>query len=261
MVGATAVIVPTERTSPGERFFFYYALTLLALVLIGFAPSFFARLAFQQESMPFYLHLHGAVLTAWFVLLVTQALLVRNANAALHRQLGRFFVAYGVIVVVGGLMATLNYVPRALDAGTSFEMDMADVNPQQAAGVPFLNFAATIVWVNIGSVVGFALLLVLAVLSRAKADSHKRFMLFASVSIIPPAVARISRIVADTEQGPFIPLVLLMLVLAIVIYDYRQQKKPHRATLISVAILVAINATAGLIAVSPWGQAFVKSLA
>jgi uncharacterized membrane protein YozB (DUF420 family) len=250
-----------DTSSVKDRFFFYYALTLLALVLVGFAPSFFARLAFHQESMPFYLHLHGAVLTGWFVLLVTQALLVRNANTALHRQLGRFFVAYGVVVVVGGLMATLNFVPRELGAGTSFDMDMADVNPQQAVGVPFLSFATTVVWANIASVVGFALLLALAMLSRKKADAHKRFMLFASVSIIAPAVARISRIVADTEQGPIIPLGLLLLVLAIVIHDYWQQKKLHRATLVSVGVLVAINAVAGVIAFSPLGRAFVKGLA
>ncbi|WOJ92758.1 hypothetical protein R0135_13315 [Congregibacter variabilis] len=248
-------------TSVRDRFFFYYALVLLAIVLGGFAPSFFARFAFAQESMPFYLHLHGAVLTGWFVLLVTQALLVRNANTALHRQLGRFFVAYGVVVVVGGLMATLNFVPRELGHGTTFDMDMAEVNPQQAVGIPFLSFATTVVWINIGSVVGFALLLALAVFSRKKADAHKRFMLFASASIISPALARISRMVFDTEQGPMIPLGLLLLMLAIVIHDYWQQKKPHRATLVSIGIVVALHAIAGVIAISPLGRAFVKSLA
>lgn len=248
-------------SSVKDPFFFYYALMLLAVVLLGFSPSFFARFAFQQEGMPLYLHLHGALLTGWFVLLVTQALLVRNANTALHRQLGQFFAVYGLLVVVGSLMATLNFVPRELGGGTSFDMDMADVNPQQAVGIPFLTFATALVCFNIASVVGFALLLGLAVLLRETADAHKRFVLFASVSIIAPAVARISRIVAGTEQGPIIPVGLLMFVLAMVVHDYWQQKKLHRATLISVGILVAINAAAGLIALSSVGRAFVKGLA
>jgi hypothetical protein len=211
--------------------------------------------------MPAYLHLHGALLTAWFVLLVTQAWLVRSSNVALHRQLGRFFAAYAVLVVIGSLMATLNFVPRELAAGATFDTDMRDVNSQQAVGISFLTFATGLVCLNIASVIGFALLLALAVVFRGSADMHKRFVLFASVSIIAPPVARISRMLADTEQGPIIPLGLLLFVLAIVIYDYSRLKKLHRATLISLGLLLAINAVAGLIALSPLGRAFVMSLA
>lgn len=250
-----------DSSKQSDRFFFYYTATLLLLVLTGFAPSFFARVIFQTSPMPVYLHVHGALLTAWFVLLLVQASLIRSGKPGAHRRLGRFVAAYAAVVAVGALMATFNYVSRELASGATFETDMGQVNAQQASGMSFLDFSTALVWFNMASIVCFALLLALAVLSRKKADAHKRFMLFASLSIIAPAVARISRIVAGTEQGPIIPLGLMLLVLLIVIYDLSRLKKIHRATLISIGLLVALNAVAGLIALSPLGRAFVKSLA
>ena len=112
-----------------NSFFFWFAVLLLGIVIGGFTPSLFLRAAFDPPPIPVYLHLHGIILTGWFVWLVCQARLIRKGNTALHRKLGYFAAAYGALVVAGGLMATLNVVPRALSRGITFETDMADVNP------------------------------------------------------------------------------------------------------------------------------------
>ncbi|MDP5071903.1 MAG: hypothetical protein NWQ45_13480 [Congregibacter sp.] len=244
-----------------DRFFLFFSLALLGLVVVGFMPSFFLRLAVSDTPLPFYLHVHGALLTGWFVMLVAQASLVRGDNLALHRRFGVVVAAYGAAVVIGSLMATLNYVPRELATGATFESDMSQVNPLQASGMPFLDFASALVCFNIASVVGFAAFLVLAVAARRRSEYHKRYVLFASLSIIAPALARISRIVMQTEQSPIIPVGLLVLGLAIVANDIAARGKLHPATFTAAVVLVAINGMAGLFAISPYGMALVRSLA
>lgn len=249
-----------QRKSEG-RFFLIFTTLLLAIVLVGFAPSFFLRMAVSDIPLPFYLHLHGAVLTGWFVLLLAQATLIRRAHRALHQKLGPFLAIYGVLVVIGSLMATFNYVPRELASGVTFNADMADVNPLQASGLPFLEFATALVWFNVASVIGFAVLLILAIVFRSHPGHHKRYIVLASLSIIAPGLARISRIVMETEQGPIIPLGLLSLALAVVVNDVLTRGRLHRATLTAGAILIVLNGVAGLMALSPYGKLLVKNLA
>jgi hypothetical protein len=74
----------------------FFAVFSLA-VLVAFWPSYFSRLASQPDIR---FHLHGAALTAWCVLLVTQGLLVRVGQRSLHRAIGKVsFVLVPIVVV------------------------------------------------------------------------------------------------------------------------------------------------------------------
>ena len=115
-----------ERENP---FFLIYGLLPLTIVLIGFAPSLFLRAAFEIPPIPLYLHLHGAILTGWFVILVAQDWLIRTQNPALHRHLGPFAACYGLLVVGGGLMPTFKDFSRNLGSGITFDLDMAEIDP------------------------------------------------------------------------------------------------------------------------------------
>ncbi len=242
-------------------FFFYYAVILLLVVLLGFAPSFFARVIVDPTPLPLHLHVHGALLTGWFVLLAVQAGLVQRDRLAMHRWLGPFAAAYGILIVFGGLLATFNMVPRILALGPTLETDMGQINPLQASGISFGEFAAGIVWFNILSVLSFAALLILGVVYRRRTDFHKRFVLLASVAIIPPAVARMARLAVGTEQGLFIPLGLLGLLGLLVAHDVHVYRRVHPASVVGIAILFVCNAVAGLTALSATGLAFVRWLA
>ena len=189
-----SVAASVNLRASDSRFFLFYTILLLSIVLLGFAPSLYLRVAFDNPPIPLYLHYHGAILTGWFVVLVAQASLARSGNVALHRKLGYFFAGYGAVVVAGGLMATLNVVSRDIGMGVTFDTDMADINPALGSGITFLQFISGVVWANIASVVTFAVLLCAAVIYRGRPDFHKRFVLVATVSILGPALARISRI-------------------------------------------------------------------
>lgn len=251
---------PTRDAASDSRFFFYYALALLGLVIIGFGPSFVRQLFTAGPPLSPHLHVHGAVLGGWFLLLVMQSGLVRSHQVAMHRRLGRLAAAYGALVVVGGLLASLSWVSRVLATGASLDTDMGDINPLQGTGISFLDFAAGVIWINIMSLVGFVLLLILAVVYRGCAAFHKRLVLLASVSIIPPAIARIARSLVETEQGPFIPLALLALLLALPIHDFLTLRKVHPATVMGTVIVIMSTAVGGAIALSDFGRGLVRWL-
>ncbi len=254
---------PTKSQEQHENLFFLiYSFLPLAIVLIGFAPSLFLRVAFETPPIPLYLHLHGAILTGWFVILVVQAWLIRTRNPALHRKIGPFAAGYGFLVVGGGLMATFNAVSRDMGLGVTFDLDMAEIDPALGSGISYLTFISGVVWANIVSVSTFAILLCSAIIWRKRTDIHKRLILIATISILGPALARISRLeILGGEQGPFIPLALLSLLAIIVVYDIFTLRKIHPASLLAIALAIALSLIGTMVAGSEFGLEFVRNLA
>jgi hypothetical protein len=85
---STLLDIPIVR-GPGERRL-YAAAALVAILIVfaGFAPTYYLKGAFGTPDLSTLKHVHGVVMTAWFALFFTQALLVANGRTATHRKLG-----------------------------------------------------------------------------------------------------------------------------------------------------------------------------
>ena len=244
-------------------FFFVLPHVLLALVLIGFAPTLYLRTLGNPPPIPFYLHVHGLILTGWYTVLVVQAWLIRCGHSALHRTFGYWMAAYGLVVIAGGLMATLNVVARDMASGVALDNDVAAAFPEMgmAPGITYLVFISGVVWTNIGSLCAFAVLLGAAVLARRKPEWHRRFIVLAATSLMPPALARISRWeILGGENPSTVNTLLLMLIATVAIHDTMSERRIHRATLAGFLVILVCTLLANIIGGSAFGHAFVKIL-
>ena len=70
---------------------------------------------------------------------------------------------------------------------------MAEIDPALGSGISYLTFISGVVWANIVSVSTFAIMLFSAIIFRNRSYTYKRLILIATVSILGPALARISR--------------------------------------------------------------------
>lgn len=87
------------------------------------------------------------------------------------------------------------------------------------------------VWMQM---VNFAVLLGLGYKNRKRADYHKRYMLFATIAIMPAAVVRMSY-----YMGYWCLTIFLILIAVVIIYDYLSLKRVHPVTLIGSGLLLA----------------------
>jgi hypothetical protein len=260
---ATPLSLEPKATEAALRssFFFWSSALLLSLLVIGFAPTLYLRAFFDVPPIPGYLFVHGGVLTAWFVWLVVQTSMVRTGRTATHRRLGVIGAVIGAAVVVAGPMATMGAVARLRAGGLDWDTDMSAVPALGVEGVPMVRFAAQVVWGNFVDIAVFAALVVTAILLRRNPQAHKRLMLLASIAIIGPALARISRwSVFGGEDGLFIPVVLLGLLAAVVVHDLVSARRLHRATLIGSGVIVLATIAGPMIALSKFGLAVVRMM-
>ena len=229
------------RPRPGSRFFVGMALAFLAAAALGFGPSFYLRPFSEAAPLRPHVVVHGVVMTAWYLLLLVQVLLVARQRVDLHRQLGILGVLLALAVFATGLQVNLHIVGRA--------------NAEQLEA--FLGFAT----MGILGLLPFPLLVGLAVAWRRKPALHKRLMYWAFVLTIGPAFAP-SRPMGAWLDGlvspvlPFFPSDLLW-VAALLVYDLRTLRRVHPATWIGF-LLLAGYLTIGLGWLS--GNATVRSL-
>ena len=234
-------MVSPGRGSAERRFFMGTALAILATVLVGFSRSFFLRPLFPDWPSPsetiFYVH--GAVFTAWIVLLVAQASLVAGGRTELHRKIGPFSALLAVAMVVLGTLGALIAARRA--AG----FVQVPVPPLQFLAIPMFDMIlfATFVW--------------LAIAKRHNPQAHKRWMLLATVNLVTAAIARWPGVLA---LGPLAFFGLTdLFVIALGIWDFRARGRLHPVTLwgglliiVSQPLRLVASSTQGWLAFARW---------
>jgi hypothetical protein len=220
--------------------------TLLAIVLAGFARTFFLRVYFGTaqlptglQTLPAYLHLHGIVLTSWFVLFFVQTTLIASRHTNIHRRLGVAGAILAIVVVVVSMTVNIRAIHRSPANGLS------------AAQLPGL------IGANTASLLNFSVLVACGIFLRRRPETHKRLMLLASISIIGPALSRIPGV----HEVPVLYLAgMLLLFLALPVYDIIRNRRVHRATAWALPSLIVIWILGIAVGMSSVGRSFIHRL-
>jgi len=236
------------RTGSRDRFFLGMSVLLLLILLAGFSRTLYLRLFFEVPPIPVYLHVHGATVTAWFIWLIVQASLVNVNRIDVHRRIGMLGALIGAAVVPAGLMATLQFVPRLPEIGLPFEQ------------APW--FITWIIWANLHMLLGFVAFLGTALLLRRRTNVHKRLMLLATISLMPPPLARIAQNLGWMleRETTFVTVTWLLLLVPLLIYDLVTAKRVHPATAIGGLCFLVVVFGPILIAGTNFAQNFVRGM-
>jgi hypothetical protein len=213
METVAAVRTPTTSDRRFERAFYTgMAVVFIGVVFAGFARTYYLRSMFGSPELDWGRHLHGAVFSAWLVLLAVQASLVAARRTDLHRRLGTMGLGLAIAMIVIGTWTAL------------VRAKLIALPPGAPPPLAFLT-------IPLGDVVVFGALFSLAYRWRRKLDYHKRLMLLATIAILPAAVARLP-FAFILEAGPiaFFALADLFIVFC-AIFDLATLKRIHPATL------------------------------
>jgi hypothetical protein len=245
-------VAAPARTVSERAFFTGMALAMAVAVFIGFAPTYYLA-ALNDGPIPVLtlsIHVHGALATAWILLLIVQTRLIAARRHDIHKLAGVAGVVIGVGILVSGIFVAIHSKRRV------HTLENADT---LADPYVFLIF-------GLSSVVIFALLATLGVLNRRRPDAHKRYMLLATASLIIPALARIvNQVVQGTgivgPPGVVGALVVVNLFLIpLFVYDLSTRGRLHPVTLWGGGFFVLCELLRFVIGFSaPW-QAFARML-
>ena len=240
MVGHAAVATPPATLIARRHPAFFPAMSLLLIVFVflGFAPTYYLR-PVALGPIPGYLHVHGAAMTTWFLLLLVQTALIATRRRSVHRRLGVAGAIVAAVIVMLNPLVVLWSVPHQFADNKSIEL------------------TALIVVADLLLVGLFLVLVGLAIRWRRHPETHSRMLLLASLAVSGPALGRFSISLIGT---PLLGIIALMVLpLLVVAHDRVMMKRVHPASawgaaaiIGSVIVSVAISKTAAGAAIVGW---------
>jgi len=216
-----------------RRFFFAMTLLLVAVVAIGFGPTYYLSGVFRAPLPSRIVHIHGAVFSTWMILLVVQTGLISAKRVDWHRKLGvvGFLLACGMVVTV--VLTAADFARRAKAAPNSEAL-------------------LTLLVVPFTDAVSFAVLAGFAYAQRKNAAAHKRLIIIATAGITRAALVRWHVPILFQHQHAAYTATYVFLVL-LAAYDLWSTHKIHRATIWGSVFLILMGQIGRFIGpTAPW---------
>jgi hypothetical protein len=228
-------------SSHAQYFYFYMALSCMAVAFLGFAPTYWLPMASGTfPSMPV-IHFHGLLFFAWTLYFAFQAWLAASGRIARHRAMGMIGVSLATAMTIFGFLAAVNTMKRAAAAGLT------------DAGIAFAI-------VPLSGILFFAVVFILAVSATRRPETHKRLMLLAGICLLDAAVARwfLTFLAPPGPPAPppvevtIVPALVAYLLLVVpIVFDWRTRGRPHPVYIYGGAALVAVKFLNWPISVTP----------
>ena len=225
-----------------HTFFRSMAIIIAVAVLVGFARTYGSALLNGTSTVPWIIHLHAVVFTAWLMLFVVQTTLIGRDRVALHRTVGTagMFLAASMLIVGVAAAITVARLGRRGIPGVEFP------DPE---GFMLLSIVAIAV---------FSVLVSAAWVYRRKPQIHKRLMLMATAGpLVGPGVSRWPVVSGNSAA---IGILVVSFLLAGPIYDLVTRRRIHPAYIVGVVlgllgappVVMAMSATAAWHSAAAW---------
>jgi hypothetical protein len=201
------------RRRADDIFFPAMSVLILAVVVFGFAQSYFIPGLVFARLPNALVHIHAALFVSWIFLLLIQNALVALGRVKWHRTLGILGLILPPLMVVSGVLTVFDSIRRN---GTGIPAELILVGDFEELGL-------------------FVLLTGWGMAARRNAAAHKRLMILGTMAMLGPAINRWP--FPDALRIPGTIGVYVALPLLVVAYDVWSRRSIHRATVIAYVLL------------------------
>ena len=228
-----------SRSNVIDRWIYVFtAASFIAIVLAGFVPDSFAKLAAihagQRPPFPLVLHVHAVLMASFLLLLLGQTILVATGRRAWHMQLGvAALVLTPMIVLTGFILAPTIY-------HSVWNAAQAAPPPAKQQLQGFLPILEDILLLQIQAGILFSIYMWIALRARSRDPGlHKRMILLAVTAVLGAAFDRIGWLPTTEPGSPLaMELYCALAVAPLFLWDVIRNRRIHRAWLIWAAFYV-----------------------
>lgn len=198
------------------------AVLTVAIAVAGFWPKYFGPLLGGTLQTAVMIHVHAVVFVGWLVVVGLQAWLAASGRIALHVRVGNYAMAWGVLVVVVGLVTAFAVFADRIAAG----------DEQQARDKLFVPLTDLMV---------FTPFFAAAWILRRRPELHKRLIIVATTCLLIAAVHRIPFLGGRPPPLPQLFAVWLAPIWIGMIHDYVQERRVSPIYLLGIGAVLFLK--------------------
>jgi hypothetical protein len=145
------------------------------IILIGVQWGFYQSYTSQFphfKNATTLVHIHGALLMTWMLLLIAQPLLIQTGRATIHRTIGKVSWVLGPLIIISLFLIGRGGYFRGIEANVPEYENL------------------TFIVLDMRGFLSFAIFWCLAMINRKMPDSHMRYMIATGILAIGPGVGR-----------------------------------------------------------------------
>jgi len=250
-----------SRANAIDRWIYVFtAASFIAVVLAGFVPDSFAKVAAikagQHLPFPLVLHVHAVLMGSFLLLLLVQTMLVATGRRAGHMQLGIAALGLTPAIVVTGFIL----VPTVYHAAWNAAQSAPPAARQHFQGaLPILD---DIFLLQLRGGILFAILMWIALRVRSRdAGLHKRLILLAVTAVLGAAVNRLDWLPTSFPRDTYsLDFFTLLPVAPLFIWDLTRNRSLHRAWLVWAVFYVPVTAAVYMLWDTPFWHATARHI-
>lgn len=228
----SATLAQAVQPKTLTRIYLPLALLITLIAFAGFWRTYFGPLSTGSLETAPLIHMHAAVYVTWLALFIAQAAFAATGRLAVHTRLGPWIMAYGVVVIVMGLVIAFERFGMQVAAGHLAVAQRKLFGPlrDMLFFAPFL--AAGWIW-------------------RRKPELHKRVMIVATSILLVAAVGRMAFLGQPVPEWKFMIVWPLPLYVAMV-HDFITKRIVHPVYVVGVLAMLLMRVMLPLRATEPW---------
>jgi hypothetical protein len=213
------VMTSARRTVRLSRPYALIGVLCLAIAIVGFWATYYGPLLAGRARTAAIIQLHAAIFVGWLLLVIAQAVFAARGQIALHRRLGNYGMAYGVLVVAIAVVGTLWAFETRLRAG--------DVRA-----------AHTSLFIGLTDILTFVPFLAAAWFYRRQPEVHKRLIVVATTVLLIAPVHRMHWFLGRPAPVMAVLLIWLAPIYLAMIHDFIARRKVHPVYLIGILAVI-----------------------
>lgn len=220
--------VDKNVNSKQSRWFFVgMALFLIFFVILGFGSTYGLQILTGSEisgsslvETDWVIHIHAIVFAGWMLLLLTQTVFVARDETSKHMTTGKTVgVGLAVAVLIAGSLITYKQIQAAVSEGLVTWADW-----------PAILMGSGGSWYML---LGFGLLVGLALYYRKQPAEHKRYMIFATIILAIPATSRMEYLLGSWNNI----IGICAMITPPIAYDFYTGHRMLKATVVGMGFI------------------------
>lgn len=217
----------------------YYFIGLVAMVFLGFWPTYFSKFYDGTANFNFYFHFHALMMSLWILSLIIQPILIRKRKLSIHRLIGKLSYVLMPLLFTSVILLKHYRIGGHITEGLGANL-----------------------WLQTKDLVIIGIMYCIAIKYRHNVQIHARAMIATGIVFIEPALARFlinSVFPKEYSMQAFLITIVLVYALLISLMIIERKQKTGRWIFPLVLILYIIFHSLYLFKIStPAWDAFAK---
>jgi hypothetical protein len=250
-----ATAINPARRAMGT-FYLWMAGLFVLIAFSGFAETYWLQIPARTFTGSPLLHLHGLLFSVWTLFFFSQTWLAATGRMQHHRAWGVAGVSLATAMVFVGLATGIASMQKGVAEG-------------------FVHQARAFAIVPLTGILLFAGLVAWAVVTVKTPETHKRLMTLATISILQAPLGRFFFLTIGGGGGPGsrpgvgppappvttvgAGVIVAVLIVVALVYDWRKTGKPHPVYLIGGATVVLVDMVRVALGDTPQWQAIAEA--